>query len=395
MTKQDRLIEFDHQSPEFGADPWATYRRIRPGCPVGWTESYGGFWVLPGYEDVERAAIDYATFSSDQEDGLIPSQDSGGGRLLPVHSDPPLSTDYRRLINPYFTVRAVAAMEPEIRTVVITAIDRFLDKGACDLIADLAEPVSGAVTMALVGWPLEDWPAVVIPVRELSTHPREHPLALQAAAKLTAVRDRIVADIAARRVSPTQDLVSSLLGGTVDGRPITDEEVAALVVMVIFGGIDATVGSIGNFLMYLDRDRAARATLIASPGMIPTAIEEFLRYETPVQGFARTVTQTCTVGEEELAPGDRVMLLWASANRDESVFHDAEKVVLDRSPNRHLAFGAGVHRCVGATLARTELRIVLEEFLRRVPQFEVIQDGVVPTASAGTIYGRVQIPARF
>jgi cytochrome P450 len=395
MSKDTVRVDFDHQSIEFGANPWAVYRDIRPGRPIAWSESYGGFWLLPGFHEVEKAAIDYKTFSSAQQDGLIPSQDSGGGRLLPVHSDPPHATDYRRLINPLFTVGAVAALEPTIRASVTAAIDRVCRSGSCDFISDLAEPVSGAATMAVVGWPVEDWPAIVLPVRDLSSHPRNHQVAQAAGVKVAAVRGRILADISSRRREPSDDLVSTLLLGTVQGRAITDEEIAAIVMMVLFGGVDATVAAIGNFLIYLDRDRAARDALLADRNLIPIAVDELLRYESPVQGFARTVSAPCVVGEEALVAGDRVMLLWASANRDESVFPDPDVVRFDRAPNHHLAFGAGVHRCIGATLARTELRIVLEEVLSRLRDYRVRTGEVVRGVSAGTNYGRTRVPATF
>ncbi|MGH2780426.1 MAG: cytochrome P450, partial [Thermoleophilaceae bacterium] len=202
-------------------------------------------------------------------------------------------------------------------------------------------------------------------------------------------------NLALRRREPGDDLVSDLVEAEVDGRPLNDEEIVALAMMVIFGGIDTTVAAIGNMLFYLDRDRELRRRLIDDRSLIPTAVDELLRYEPPVQGFARFLREDVEVRGQTLRRNEKALILWASANRDEEVFPEPDTVRLDRSPNPHLTFGIGVHRCLGAHLARAELQILLEEVLDRMPDYEIEHAGVEPTASAGTVFERVRIPISF
>ncbi|WP_051579527.1 cytochrome P450 [Pseudonocardia acaciae] len=382
--------EFDHHTAEFAADPWRVYRDLRQRCPVAHSTAYdGGFWVLSGYRDVRRCTLDTGVFSSAADDLLIPAENPG--RLLPVQADPPLATAYRRVINPLFTASAVAAMEPHIRRYVDQALDAFADEA--ELVADLALPVPGKVTMRLVGWPEQDWPDVVLPIRAFSTHPVGSPERDTAGEQLAAIRRRVADDVRGRRAGePGNDLAARLAAGTVQGRPLTDDEAVDTMMMVLFGGVDTTVAAIGNMALYLDEDRELRRRLVERPELVPAAVDELLRYQAPVQGFARFVTADTEVGGQRIGRGEKVFLAWAAANRDPEVFDDPDSVRLDRRPNPHLTFGIGPHRCIGATLARAELRIVLERMLARIPDYRVDWGAVEPTVSCGTTFGRQRIP---
>lgn len=393
MTDRSRR-RFDHHTVGFAQDPWAEYRVLRAQCPVAFSDTYdNGFWVISKYDDVRACALNPRVYSSDKDEGLIPAEHAGW--LLPVQSDPPATAEYRRLINHVFTVAAVRALEPSIERWTNDAIDTFIERGACDLVTDLANVVPAKVTMALVGWPLEDGLDIVDAIRTYVSRRLGDPVGVEAAARLSGIRGRIQQQIVERRGRPTDDLVSHLLAGCIDGRALTDDEIVALVMMVLFGGIDTTIAAIGNMVMYLDRDHEMRRRLIEDPSLIPTAVDELLRYEAPVQGFSRLATEPAEIRGQAIAPGEVVYLSWASANRDEDAFPDPDVVRLDRGANPHLTFGIGVHRCVGATLAKAELGVVLAAVLARLPAYEILNEGVVHTQTAGTVYARMSIPARF
>lgn len=394
MSDDRPKYRFDHHDGDFARDPWKTYRELRDRCPVAHSDTYDdGFWVLSRYADVRAASLNPKVFSSDEDDLLIPETHQGW--LLPVQSDPPLTAQYRRTLNHLFSITAVRALEPAIREWVTEAIDEVVEQGRCDFARDLARPIPGKVTMALMGWPADDWREVLDPIKQFTGHAGDHPDREAGASGVDGVRRRVTENLELRKVQPGDDLVSRLTESDVDGRRLRDDEIVALAMMVIFGGVDTTVAAIGNMLFYLNRDRSMRRQLIDDPDLIPTAVDELLRYEPPVQGFARFIREDVEVGEQGLREGEKALLLWASANRDEEVFPDPDSVRLDRSPNPHLTFGIGVHRCLGASLAKAELEITLEEVLRRLPDYEIVTDDVEPTSSAGTVFERVRIPATF
>jgi cytochrome P450 len=261
-------------------------------------------------------------------------------------------------------------------------------------VQDLTNPVPSMTTLRLIGLPVQEWHDYSEPIHTNSyTHP-DNPLHTAALERISELAQRVARQIEARRAEPRQDMISDLLQAEARGE-IGPHEVQALVMMVIFGGMDTTMASTSNALLYLHRHPEARAELIRNPQLLPTAIEELLRYEAPVQGFARTVTRDCTVGGQSIAAGETVFMLWASANRDEAAFPDADRVVLDRFPNRHMTFGVGAHRCLGAGLARAEMRIMLEEVLRRLPDYRILEEGVQDPESIGIVKGRVRLPTVF
>lgn len=394
MSDDRPRYRFDHHDPDFALDPWATYRELRERCPVAHSDTYDdGFWVLSRYDDVRAASLNPKVFSSDEDDLLIPETHQGW--LLPVQSDPPMTAQYRRTLNHLFSITAVRALEPSIREWATDAIDEVIEQGSCDFARDIARPVPGKVTMALLGWPVEGWRDVLDPIKQFTTHAGDDPERLAGASAVDGVRRRVTENLELRKQEPGDDLVSRLIDSDVDGRPLRDDEIVALTMMVIFGGVDTTVSAIGNMLFYLDRDRDMRRRLIEEPELVPVAVDELLRYEPPVQGFARFVREDVEVGGQCLRAGEKALILWASANRDEEVFPEPDSVRLDRAPNPHLTFGIGVHRCLGASLAKAELQIVLEEVLRRLPEYEIVEDEVEPTSTAGTVFERLRIPARF
>lgn len=385
------MQQFDHHVSDIVTDPWSTYEQLRAECPVAHTDAHGGFWVVSRYDDVRGAALDPATFSSEMDDLLIPPQ--GGGRLLPVQCDPPATSAYRKLLSPYFSAAHVRGMEPAMRRIVRETLALVAERDEFDVVDDLANVVPGKVTMHLVGWDEDDWADVVLPIRAYSgARPGDSGLD-DATEQIVALRHRVDAEIAAARHRADGGLIADLAAADVDGRPLDDDEIVSLFMMVLFGGVDTTVSAIGNALIRLDEDRSLRARLRDDSSLIPAAVDELLRIDSPVTGFARRVTRPCQLAGQELEQGDTAFLLWASANRDPQQFDHPDEIRLDRGPARHLSFGVGQHKCLGATLARVELRILLEEALTAIPDYRIHHDRIRWQPSNGTVYARTSIPA--
>lgn len=384
------VVRFDHHAPDCADELWEIYDGLRA-ARVAYSETYGGFYVLSRYEDVYAAARDDETFSSDRE-VVLPA--TRVGRLIPLNADPPDLQRYRSALFPYFTQRAAEAMEPDIRRFTTTAIDAFISEGRCDLITDLAAPVPAMTTLELMGLAPEDWAILAEPLHDLIAYPTNHPNHESARAGVWTIRERFAAEVAARAVEPRDDMVTHLLGLEGDGT-LSRDEVVDLLMMVTIGGFDTTMAAIGSALLYLEGHPDERRRLAADPSLLPAAVDEFLRFEAPVQGFARTVTRDIRIGGCPIAAGETVFLLWGSANRDPEAFERPDEMLLDRQPNRHLTFGVGGHRCLGSHLARVEMRVVLSETLRRLGDFTVLHDEVRWPTSVGILYGRAHIPATF
>lgn len=391
-TKPRPEVDFDHHAPAFVHDNYDLYRDLRARCPVAHTAAHGGFWVVTGYDEVFQVARDDITFSS-ADGGVIPPTDVG--RLLPIMADPPKLAGYRHLLNPFLTVRSVLDLEPFIRRSVDEAIDRFIARGNADLVLELANPIPAMTTMRLLGLDPAGWRIFAEPLHDVM-YSRPGPENREAQRRVHGFTARIVEEVEARRRKPRADMISTLLASEFDGRRISVEEVCDLVRMVIFGGMDTVVAALGNAFLQLDRHPDIRARLIADRSLLPGAIEEFLRFDAPIQGFCRRVTTDTVVGDQAIKAGETVFMVWASANRDVKVFGDTSEVLaIDRSPNRHFTFGIGGHRCQGATMARTEMRIVLDRVLERLPDYRVLWDRVVGPETVGSSYGQREVPVVF
>jgi cytochrome P450 len=386
-------IDFDHNAPEMVHGLYKAYGELRGQCPVAHSRAHGGYWVLSRYEDVFQVARDDITFSS-QRSGLVPPTDVG--RLLPIQADPPDLERYRALLNPYFSREAAAGLEPFILKTADWAIDQFIERGRADLVTELANPVPAAATMHLLGLDPSGWRAFAEPLHDVMYSLAATPENKAAQSKVAAFTAQLVDEIDARIAHPRDDMISALLRSDYKGIKTTRDEVIDLVRMVIFGGMDTVVAALSNVFVQLGKHPDIRARLLADRELLQPAVEEFLRYEAPIQGFARYVTKDVTVGGCEIKQGETVFMLWGSANRDEKVFGEtSEQLVIDRQPNRHMTFGIGGHRCLGSTMARVEMRIVLGRILDRLPDFEIDWDGVVHAQTVGSSYGRPNVPATF
>lgn len=363
--------DYDHRHVATLDDPDAVHAQMRAKCPVEHSVNYGGFWALARYADVDTATRDTATFSS-LPTVTIPSV--GAPRpFIPVESDPPDHQKYRSLINVVFRPRRISELENQVRDYARLLIDRFLLNGRADLANDLVFPLTARVITWFLGIPDEDvprfsgWALALVTVENPDEEMRVQ----------LEIRDYYQRLIEHRVESPGDDLASHLLTSQIDGRPVNKEEILDIYLTLTGAGGDTTASAGNNIFRLLDQHPELRERLRTEPDLLDTAVEEFLRYVTPVYGFGRTVTCDVEVAGTEIPKGDRVWLSWLSANHDESEFERPGELVLDRKPNRHLAFGAGVHRCPGAPLARLQLRVMLEEVLRLLPDYRLIDPSTV------------------
>jgi cytochrome P450 len=372
LTEEWRAHHFDHLSPALAHALHETLGQMRHGDPVVRSDEHGGFWVVTRHEDVLRVAQDWQTFSS-AHGVSVPAKPSSLV-AIPEHVDPPLHRSYKRLINPFFTVAAVAPYEQPTRDLVTRLIDGFIERGSCDFMADFATPFPGLAFFDLVlNAPAdqllelnEKAAAVSIPT---------NPGAREAAAWMF----RWISEFVATRRSepPRGDVVDAILAADIDGRPITDEEIVGMIQLLILGGLETTAGALGQIMIRFTREPEIPELLRCRPDLLPGAIEELLRLEPPFIAIGRTAMCDTEVGGQRIEQGEKVVIYWASANRDAHEFDAAATFDPARASNRHLAFGAGPHRCAGSNLARLNLRVALEELLPRLENI-ALQPGVEP-----------------
>jgi cytochrome P450 len=400
-TTERTVVEFDHTSPEYAAQAGAITAELRTRCPVAYSKSHDGFWVITGYDELAASIRDARTFSSRHltaDDGV-----RFGGVNIPeapyenalVEMDPPEWNAFRRALNPMFAPAAVGRLQPELARFTETAIDAHAGTGSIDFVLDLANPVPAQATLAFLGLELDDWPKFAEPAHEVVYTRPGTPDFQRAVDGQRWMFETLAAAVADRREAPRDDNLSRIVHADVDGRTFADDEVVSLLGTIINGGVDTTTALFANAIEYLDRNDELRDRLVEEPELVPTATEEFLRYFSPVQAFARTVAQDTELGDQHLQRGDRVLMCFASANRDGREFPDPDEFVADRQPNRHVAFGMGKHRCIGSTLARAEFATMLATTLRRIPDFRIDRTETVRYPSLGIVNGYVSMPATF
>jgi cytochrome P450 len=361
-------VAFDPFVQTSAPDPHPVYRALREREPLHRSEERG-IWVLSRHADVRNAILDPETFSSAQ--GVIPSGFVPEKPIL-ISSDPPAHTRLRKAVQRALTPRRVGALEPMIRAYARQLVDALPRGEEIDLVARFTQPLPMYVMSELLGVPMEDrptfrrWAEAVV-----------HTNVGSSAAIETAQRELYAyfADVVAeRRAKPRDDLTSILLSPTEEGELLSEDEMLGFCFLLLLAGIETTTAALGNAVALLDRERGERKRLLDDPARIPSAVEEVLRYDSPVQGLSRTLTRDVELHGRGLAEGERVHMLFAAANRDERAFPDPDRFDTSRDPNPHLAFGFGVHFCLGASLARLELRIGLEELLEHAPGYEVTDE---------------------
>ena len=390
----DWATDFDHLDPSFVADPHTIYDQLRGECPIAHTDRYHGMWIPTRYEDLAAIAHDHGHFSSRTIliADRVESHTDLGFHAPPITEDPPYHTDIRRLLLPVFSPAVVAAYEPITRAMANDLIDGFIDDGSCDAAVDYAQHVPIKVITRMLGIPDSDH----LRFREwIHRLVEESPLAgdttFDAISEIVAYLSDHVAD---HRAAERDDIITHLVEARMpDGRALEDHELLGICILLLLAGIDTTWSAIGSSLLHLATHPDDRRRLVEEPALIESATEEFLRAFAPVT-MAREVVEDTVVGGCPMRQGDRVLLPFPAGNRDPDAFEHPDQVILDRAANRHFAFGVGIHRCLGSNLARMELRVTVQTWLERIPEFTVTDPAAV-TWSAGQVRGPRTLPLAF
>jgi cytochrome P450 len=363
------MHHFDHLSPELARNLHPALARARALCPVARSDAYeGGFWVLTRYEDILRVAQDWQTFSSELGITVPYQPPSTSMKILPVAVDPPLQRAFKRLVNAHFTPAKIGPWEEPTRALVNRLIDGFIERGECDFIAEFARPLPGLAFFDLaLHAPAEDLEQVNHWATLASlTHLDE---SREALLKLAGWIARFVEQ--RRADGPRGDVVDAVMNAEIEGRPITAQEIIGTIHLLILGGLETTAGVLGAAMMRFCEHPEIHALLRDRPELIPQAVEELLRLDGSFICIGRTARHDTEIDGRQIKEGERVIMYWASANRDEAEFTAPDTFDLDREQNRHIAFGAGPHRCVGSNLARMNLRIALGEIVRRLADIKL------------------------
>jgi len=373
-TREWCTQHYDHLDPRLAPELHDALALLRTEAPVTWSDAWGGFWIVTRYADVLRVAQDWETFSSAQ--GVTVPYGPSPYPAIPEMTDPPEHRIFKRIINTHLTPAAVSAWEASTRRIITRLVDGFVEAGACEFMDEFARPLPGIVFFEQV---------IHAPAGELAEINRlanaaSIPTAPGARKARAAMLEWISGFVEARRAQPPLgDVVDDVLAADIDGRPITHEEVVGVVQLLLFGGLDTTAGALGMMMVRFCEDPAIPARLRAQPDLVPEAAEELLRLDAPFVCIARTATRDTELGGRRIAAGDKVLISWASANRDDAEFPVPAAFDLGRPANRHLAFGAGPHRCAGSHLARMNIRLALEEILARLHDLR-LQDPAAPIA---------------
>ena len=398
MTSIDPLNDFDIFDLGFVRDPFTTMDEIREsGCPIAHTERWGGSWFPTRYDDVVAMAQEHDLFTSREIIVVPPADPSNEGPYAdvaapPITSDPPEHHWHRRLILPFFSPQSVATFEDGTRELCNRLIDGFIESGQADAAADYAQQIPVRVIAAMLGVPADLSDTFTGWVRGVLETGLTNP-EVRLEARLNILR-YFEAQIADRKESPREnDLITTLLNAEVDGERVPESYVLGVCNLMLVAGVDTTWSAIGASLWHLAQHPEHCRQLVENPDLWSSAIEELLRAYAPVT-MARIVDHDIEFQGCPMHAGDRVLMSFPAANRDPRQFENPDEVILDRERNRHVAFGAGTHRCAGSNLARLELRVALQTWLSRIPEFSLVDPDSV-TWAGGQVRGPRQCKVVF
>jgi cytochrome P450 len=382
----DWATDFDPLDPRWIQDPYAVIQEMRQKCPIAHTDRFLGVYMPMRYEDIRAVAYDPEHFSSRR---IFLREDRPPlMRSPPLTSDPPAHRADRRMLLAPFTPAAVAKLEPWTRALCRKLLEPLSVNSTCDGACDFAQEVSARLTAHMMGLSEDMGDQFRIWIHDFFELSIADPTVLR---RVLAELDEFFAgEIAKRRLLPGDDLVSYLTEARIDGELMSNVEIQGTLRLLLFAGIDTTWDAIGTSLWHLATHDDDRKRLAAKPDLIQTAIEEFLRAYAPVM-VGREIVKTTEIGGCVFKEGEMVLLPLVAANRDPDVFPDADRVVIDRAENRHAAFGLGIHRCIGSNLARMEMRVAIEEWLLKFPDFVLTPGGVVEW-STGALRGPRRLP---
>jgi len=390
------VVEYNPYAYQVHEDPYPVYERLREEAPVYRNEELG-FWALSRHADVLAGFKDTANLSNAHGVSLEPSasRPEAHTTMSFLAMDPPRHTRMRGLVSRGFTPRRVAALEPHIRAMARGYIDRFIDQGRCDIIADLAGKLPMAVISEMLGVPDRDRDRLRT-LADTVVHREDGmldvpPAGMEAAAEMLAYFDWLIKD---HREHPRDDLTGALLEVELDGDRLVERDVLAFLFLMIIAGNETTTKLIGNALYWMWRNPDQHRLVRDDPTLIAKWVEETLRYDNSTQALVRRVTRDITVHGATLRSGDRVVLLIGAANRDPRAFPEPDRFDILRDTSASLSFGHGTHFCMGAALARLEGRVVLEELHARMPEYEVVPEGIERVHSIN-VRGFAALPMTF
>ncbi|KIZ35089.1 MULTISPECIES: cytochrome P450 [Rhodopseudomonas] len=391
LSVTDWIHDFDHTDPRWTEDPYPIWQELRAAAPVVHTERFLGVYMPTTFEAVKEVCYDTDHFSSrriivrnERPETVQPAP--------PITSDPPEHKPAKRLLLPPFTPDAVRQLEPRIRSICNELIDDFIEDDGCDAAAQYTKHIPVRAIAHMLGIPEQDSDIFIKWIHEiLELGITDTSILMRAVEEMSVY---FAGHIAKRKQHPTDDLITTLMNARdKTGQPLSDAHVLGSLRLLLIAGIDTTWSAIGASLWHLAKTPADRERLLAEPELLPTAIEEFLRAYAPVT-MAREVMKETEISGCPMKPGNMVLLSFPAANRDPSVFPDADQVRIDRKENPHVAFGLGIHRCVGSNLARMEMTVAIEEWLKRVPDFRLDPSQKVRW-SEGTVRGPRALPLLF
>lgn len=375
-TKEDRLL-----------NPFPWYSMMRKTDPVHYYEQYN-IWQVFRYDDVLRVLSDYAAFSSSFGG---PGEDPLSNSLISM--DPPRHRQLRNLVTQAFTPRSVARLADRITTIVTELLDKVVANGHMDIVDDLSYPLPVIVIAEMLGIPQEDrerfklWSDAIVGVGTVAAS-GNNPQQEMGAYFLNMIEQR--------RQDPEDDLISALLAAQIDGIHLDQRELLGFCILLLVAGNETTTNLIGNALLCFDEHpEEVMEQLRATPELVPMMIEEVLRYRSPVQMMYRHAVADITLGDRNIRAGQMIMAQIGSANRDEAQFPDADTFDIHRTPNRHIAFGHGIHFCLGAPLARLEAKIALTLLLERLQDVRRVHDIPLEALGSDIVYGVKHIPITF
>jgi cytochrome P450 len=387
---------YDPYSDEVRADPYGVYRRLRDERPL-YRNERRGFWALSRFDDVRAVLADWETYTTTQ--GSYLQRPESGTAFLPmmVTMDPPRHTKLRALVSRAFTPRLVAELEPAVRRTAAELVDAFVQRGTADLATELAGPLPTAVIADLLGVPRADLPAF----RRWSDALIQagDPEAVEAQAAAAAASAELYAYFGAlideRRAAPVAagDLVGSLLAASVDGEQLGRDELLGFCFLLLVAGNETTANLIANGALALAAHPDQRAEVAADPSLVPGAVEECLRFDSPITSMGRLVTRDVEWYGRSVPAGDRILVVFGAAHRDERAFEDPDRFDVHRRLPHQLGFGHGIHSCLGAALARLEARAAFEQLLGRLPDYAVC--GPVERLRSGPVRGVTHVPIAF
>ncbi|EHB59260.1 Linalool 8-monooxygenase [Mycolicibacterium rhodesiae JS60] len=378
------MSNFDHHDPDQVDERHPRLEAmLKTGCPINHNVRHGGFHSVARYRDLQDVVMNTKLFSS--RIVSVPIDAFGNGTVImpPIQLDPPAHGQFRKLMLPSFTPRSVAQWEAMVRENARSLVDGLVERGSCDAAEAFTRHIPTALMARMLGVAPEDEALFLSLLRRIVEDGGKDPEDAFAAA--LELGQYLVEAIERHKLEPADDLIGLMLDAEVDGDRLDLEGITAAAFLIVVAGIDTTYSVIGSALWHLAQNPEDRHRLITQPELMPVAVEEFLRFYAPAV-LGRVVTEDTEYKGTKMVKDDLMLLCFPAANRDPEVFPDADKFIIDRPNNRHFAFGLGAHRCIGQSVARMEVRVALEEWLRRIPDFEL--DGLTPVSWAtGPIWG--------